>query len=196
MIVNNIPTSKSDIMPSIKICRLVFSTPRYLLFFLFLVPIFPIFLIIPTDYIVLKDIVLFGNESLISRISLLYNILPLTGGSTYSVFTDSMMWILSVSVSANITLLLYHIAEHGFEIGDTAGSTTSTVLSVIGAGCASCGSTILTGLFSIFGISGALTVLPLKGGEFLIIGFFVSVLSIYWISEGLRGGKVRGCPIE
>lgn len=195
MIKNKLPTDTSDFKITLKVCRLVLSTPVYFILLLTLVPLFLILLILPNDYTVIIDVVILGESSAFSKTLLVYNLLPLTGGVTYSLFTDSMMYIVSMSVSTNITLLIYHLKEHGFQIGGTASGTTSSILSVIGSGCASCGSTILTGLFSVLGISGALSVLPLHGGEFLLISLIISFLSIYWIANGLRGGMVKGCPI-
>lgn len=196
MIKDKLPTKASDIKLTLRVCRLVFTQPSYALLFVLLSPIIVIALILPTDYALIRDVVLLGNDSLVSKISLLYNIFPLVGGYSYAPFTDCMTYVVSMSVSANITLLSYHLIEHGLDIGDTASSTTGSVLSVLGAGCASCGSSILASIFSLLGISGILTTLPLNGGEFLIVAFFVSILSIYWISDGLRGGEVRGCPID
>lgn len=196
MIRDKLPTKSSDVKVTLRVCRLVFTKPSYALLFVLLNPIIVVALILPTDYALIRDVVLLGNDSLSSRISLLYNLFPLVGGYSYALFTDCMTYVVSMSVSANITLLTYHLIEHGLDIGDTASSTTGSILSVLGAGCASCGSSILAGVFSLLGISGILTSLPLKGGEFLLIAFFVSILSIYWISDGLRGGTVRGCPID
>lgn len=198
MIRNNTPTKqqiREDLKTTFKVCRLVFTSRLYLGIFLLITPIFLTVLLLPTDHQIILDIVVFGDASLRTRLSVIYNILPLTGGTTYTVFTDVMMYMVSLLVSMNITLLLYHLKEHGLEFQNTAGGTLSSLLGVFGAGCASCGSALLTAVFSVFGISGALTILPLHGGEFLIIAIAVSLLSIIWMSKGLKGGMVRGCPI-
>lgn len=198
MIRNRIPTTQElqeDIKTTIKVCRLVFTSPLYLGIFLLITPVFLIILLLPTDYQIILDVVVFGETTLKARLSVIYSILPLTGETTYTVFTDSMMYIVSFLVSANITLLLYHLREHGLKFQNTAGGTVGSLLGIFGAGCASCGTALLTAVLSVFGISGALTVLPLHGGEFLIIAIIVSLLSIIWMSKGLKGGMVRGCPI-
>jgi len=70
------------------------------------------------------------------------------------------------------------------------------VLGVLGAGCAACGSTVLVGLLSLLGVSVSLVALPLEGLEFALGAVVVLVLSIYWLADGMRGGRVRGCPVD
>ena len=194
MIKERIPTKK-DIETTFKVCRLVFSTPLYMVLLLMTIPTFSLLLLLPTDYQLLLDFVLLGDADVQTRLSVLYNILPLTGQTTYSVLTDTLLYLVATTVSVNIVLLIYHLKEHGLAFQNTAGGTVGSVLAVIGAGCVSCGSAIITALFSIVGLSGALTILPLEGGELLVIAISISVLSTVWMSKGLRGGEVRGCPV-
>ena len=195
MIRNKIPSKASDIKITLEVCKLVFTIPSYSLLLILLSPILITVLILPSNYSIIRDVVLFGDDSLVSRLVLLYNLFPLANGYTNTLFTDAMIYVVSLTISANITLLIYHLIEHSLNPRDAVGSTTGYLLSVLGAGCASCGTSLLAGLFSLFGLGSILTILPLDGGEFLIFAFLISALSIYWISDGLRGGTVRGCPI-
>lgn len=195
MIKNNIP-NKKDIKTSCKVTRLVLSSPRYFILSVFLVPIFLILLLLPTDYTLIKDVIIFGNQSISSKINIFYNILPLTGSYTYSVINDILLYLVSLAVSINITLLVYHFIEHEANIYDGTGGTLATITAVLGSGCASCGSALIVGIFSFFGLGGLLTFLPLGGAEFLVLALLITIFSIIWISKGLRGGMVKGCPIE
>ncbi|MFC6724776.1 hypothetical protein ACFQE1_10400 [Halobium palmae] len=51
-------------------------------------------------------------------------------------------------------------------------------------------------VFSLFGASGLLLLLPLEGLEFSLLAGVALVLSMYWIADGMRGGEVNGCPVD
>lgn len=68
--------------------------------------------------------------------------------------------------------------------------------SVLGAGCAACGPAVLVGLLSLVGADGALTQLPFEGLKLTALAAVALVLSIFWIAEGMRGGSIRGCPVD
>ena len=55
----------------------------------------------------------------------------------------------------------------------------------LAAGCPSCSISLL----SLFGISGGLALLPLRGIEFSILGIIALLFSIYYISKSLRSCK-------
>lgn len=195
MIQDKIP-SKGDVRATFRVTYLVMKTPRYLLLWLLLTPLVLLLLLLPTDYRLIVDTIILGESSVQTKLTILYQILPLTGSYTYSVFTDGLLYVTSTLVSVNITLLLYHFMEHDMNLSDGTGGTFATIVAVLGSGCASCGSALIVGLFSLFGAGGVLTLLPLGGGEFLILASIITIVSIIWISKGLRGGMVRGCPIK
>lgn len=195
MIKNKIPNIK-DLKTSYKVTKLVLKTPEYSALSVFLIPTFLILLLLPTDYTLIVDIIIFGDQPIPSRLNVLYQILPLTGSYTYSIATDILFYLVSITVSINITLLVYHFKEHDMKITDGTGGTAATIIAVLGSGCASCGSALIVGVFSLFGLSGILTLLPLEGAEFLLLALLITIFSIIWICKGLRGGMVRGCPIE
>jgi len=53
---------------------------------------------------------------------------------------------------------------------------------------------VLAGVFALFGL-GTLTVLPLDGLKFALLGLVAVLLSIHWLADGMRGGEIRGCPV-
>jgi hypothetical protein len=52
------------------------------------------------------------------------------------------------------------------------------------------------GLLSLIGGAGLVTLLPLEGLEFGLLAAGVLVLSTYWLADGMRGGQIRGCPVD
>lgn len=188
--------SANDLRATYRITCLVLRDPKYLTLWAVFSPIFLLMLLLPTDYDIILDVIITGDESLTDRVRIMYQILPLTGSYTYSVLTDILFYIVSLTVSLNITLIIYHFREHNINLTDSTGGTIATFIAIVGSGCASCGSALIVGIFSLFGLGGLLTFLPLDGAEFLILAIIVTVYSTIWISKGLRGGVVKGCPIE
>lgn len=188
--------SRNDFHATYRICSLVIMHPIYFTSWILLSPIFLIILLLPTDYDLIVNYIILGNQPLIDRLKILYQILPLTGSYTYSILTDVLFYIVSLAVSLNIILVLYHFTQHNISLTNSKGGTVATVIAIVGSGCASCGSALIVGIFSLFGLGGLLTALPLEGAEFLILAIIVTTYSTIWICKGLRGGEVRGCPID
>ena len=61
---------------------------------------------------------------------------------------------------------------------------------VIGIGCAACGSFLLTSMLSSFGAAGALFLLPLRGGEFGILGVLLLAISIFLVAKQITNPLV------
>jgi hypothetical protein len=55
---------------------------------------------------------------------------------------------------------------------------------------------ILLGVLSLLGIPSAALLLPFDGLEFAALAAVVLVLSIHWLADGMRGGEIRGCPVD
>lgn len=169
----------------VKACYIVFRKPFYLISLFITTLVFLIILLLPTNSSILINI--FVNESIpiFSRIKILYYIMPLTGGPTYSLINDILIYIVSIIVSTNIVMGIYQLKERGLELRNSASGATGSTLSILAAGCASCGSAILSGILSALGVASFVTLLPLAGAEFLIVALIISSFSIYGISVGL-----------
>lgn len=61
---------------------------------------------------------------------------------------------------------------------------------ILGIGCAACGSFILTSILSGFGAMGALFLLPLRGGEFGILGVILLTVSITLVAHQIQNPLV------
>jgi hypothetical protein len=117
-------------------------------------------------------------------------------GTSYGPVTGSVLILVAAFVGVDIALVAYHVREHRLSAERGGGSLIGVVLGTLGAGCAACGSAILAGLLSLFGAAGLVTLLPLDGLEFTLRALVALVLSIHWLADGMRGGEIRGCPIE
>jgi len=117
-------------------------------------------------------------------------------GTSYSLLTGTVVVFVALLVGVDIALVAYHVREHRLSAEGSGGSLLGVVLGTLGAGCAACGSAVLAGVLSLVGAAGILTLLPLDGLEFALLALVALVLSIYWLADGMRGGEIRGCPVE
>ncbi len=93
-------------------------------------------------------------------------------------------------------MVAYHVREHGLEWQSGGGSAVGALLGTLGAGCAACGPAVLVGVLSLVGATGVLTLLPLEGLELTGLAAIALLLSIFWLADGMRGGMIRGCPVD
>ncbi|AXG08120.1 hypothetical protein DU500_11060 [Haloplanus rubicundus] len=117
-------------------------------------------------------------------------------GISYDPVTGTVLLLVSFLVGVDIALVAYHVREHRLSAEGGGGSLLGVLLGTLGAGCAACGSAILAGVLSLFGAAGLVTLLPLDGLEFALLALAALVLSIHWLADGMRGGEIRGCPVD
>lgn len=175
--------------------RLVLSIPAYAILALFAAISSLSVFVLSRNLDLLMNVIVFGDLPLTARLTVLVGLYPAVGNA-YALDASVLLIATAVLVGLDIALVTYHLREHRLSVREGSGGVTGVVLGTLGAGCASCGSAVLAGLFSLFGASGALTLLPLDGLEFTLVALIVLVLSIYWITEGLKGGMIRGCPVD
>jgi hypothetical protein len=117
-------------------------------------------------------------------------------GDNFQTTVEIALIAIAILVGINLSMLLYHLREHDLSVSGGSGSAVGVILGVLGAGCAACGSALLVGVLTFFGAGGLIATLPLHGVEVSFLAVPVMLLSTYWIADGMRGGEVRGCPID
>ena len=142
-----------------------------------------------------NQLVLGGSLPLDSRVTILVNLYPGVSETAYTPPEAAVLLLVAAGIGANVALVAYHFRENASLRGGS-GSAAGVLLGTLGAGCAACGSTLLAGILSLFGAAGVLTLLPLHGLEFALASLVVLVFSLYWLADGMRGGRVRGCPVD
>lgn len=92
----------------------------------------------------------------------------------------------------NVSLLVYHIkTQKKVLLSQNSGlSAAGLILGIIGVGCASCGSLILFSLASFVGAGSFLSILPLGGEEFGLLGIALLLVSNYLILKKISAPKV------
>lgn len=191
----SLPTRTNDWRLTARAVRLVLTSPAYL------------GLAVVTAFIGLNvfvtaqnpelfiDVVLTGQQSLDSRLGVQVGLYPFLG-SAFTPLQSLVLVFLAVLLGVNLTMLTYHFREHGFSPGKGGGGAMGLLLGVLGAGCAACGPAVLAGILSVLGVGVGLTFLPLDGLEFGAAALVLLLLSTYWVADGMRGGEVRGCPVD
>ncbi|MCD5384507.1 MAG: hypothetical protein LRZ97_01155 [Candidatus Pacebacteria bacterium] len=135
----------------------------------------------------------FSNTSIafVDKVSLLWH---LYGSivTNFHIFSASYTIIIAILFGVNIALMLKYIKEQKTltdksNVKPAVGTSVGGLIAgFLGIGCATCGTFILSGLFTIFGTGVVLTLLPLGGGEFGIIGVALLMYSIYIILKKMQ----------
>lgn len=190
-----VPTRSRDWRLMGRTIRLVLSVPRYaVLSVTYGLVALSVFVLV-RNLALLRQVVLFGDVPPRARLRVFLELYPGVGAA-YTAPQTVLLWATAGLVGVDLALVTYHLIEHSVSVRRGSGGMGGVLLGTIGAGCASCGSALLVGLLSVFGASGLVTLLPLDGLEFSLLALVVLLLSIHWIAEGLRGGTVRGCPVD
>jgi hypothetical protein len=170
--------------------RLVLGVPAYALVALVAAAVALTGFVLSQNLATVRDV-------LVGRVpaAILAELFPFVGTS-YGSLTGTVVVLVALLVGVDIALVAYHVREHRLSAGGSGGSLVGVVLGTLGAGCAACGSAVLAGVLSFVGAAGVLTLLPLDGLEFALVALVALVLSIHWLADGMRGGEIRGCPVD
>jgi hypothetical protein len=104
--------------------------------------------------------------------------------------------LISLLFGINVVMTVYYMKRRvrGVETGGIVAGFFGTMSGIFGLGCAACGSLILTSVISLAGASSILALLPLRGGEFGIIGIILLSVSIYIAAKKIQNPAV--CKIN
>jgi hypothetical protein len=189
-----IPTSVADWRLVGRTARLVLRGPGYAVLAL-LAAALALTLFVVSQNLTVARFALTSSLALSNRVDILLGLYPLFG-TLYGPLTSVGLLVVAALTGVNVAMLTYHVREHGLSRGAGGGSAVGVALGVLGAGCAACGSAVLAGVLSLVGATGLLTALPLEGLEFTFLALVALVLSLYWLADGMRGGQIRGCPVD
>ncbi len=120
----------------------------------------------------------------ILRVQLPLNLLG-SIGTNFSLFSAIYTILISILFGMYAAMALYYFlrrvrAASGQGVVLGMGGMVSGIL---GIGCAACGSVIATGALSFLGASGAIALLPLRGGEFGLLGAALLLAAIVAIAK-------------
>ena len=191
----SLPTTAGDWRLMGRTARLVLSVPTYaLLAVVAAVGALTLF-VTSLNVTLVWDLVIGGSLSPTDRLVVLLELYPFVGTS-FGPVQGALLLVVSALAGVDVAMAVYHFRHHGVDLRQGGASSAGVLLGTLGAGCAACGSAVLAGLLSLFGASAALLWLPLEGLEFALLALLALTLSIYWLAEGMRGGRIGGCPVD
>lgn len=126
------------------------------------------------------------SQKLALPISLLGSI-----ATNFTLLSSSYTIAIAILFGMYISMLTYFLKQRIKEVGqgEVAAGFLGLTSGVLGVGCAACGSFLLTSL-SLVGLSGVLTFLPLRGGEFGIIGALLLGVAVYLTAKKIQNPAV------
>lgn len=189
-----LPTGVADWRLMGRTARLVLSLPAYAALAAAYASLALTLFVFSRNLSVLWRVVLFGDLPLDARAGVFLAMYPGLG-SAYTLAATVVLLGTAALVGVDLSMVTYHVREHGAALRDGSGGAAGAVLGTLGAGCASCGSAVLAGLLSAVGATGLLAALPLDGLEFAVPAVGALLLSVFWVADGMRGGDVAGCPV-
>lgn len=190
-----LPTTRADWRRMARTTRLVLGHPRWLATWAITSLVVLSLVVLPANLGYVGTVVLGGSLPLDGRLAALVELYPLVGGDGDPV-RGTLLYVVSGVVGVNLALFGYHLLEHDVGVREGSGSMAGVLLAGLGAGCPTCGVAVAAGGLSVVGVTGSLAALPLHGLEFVLVGIGAALLAVHWIVEGMRGGEVRGCPID
>ena len=190
-----LPTSRDDLRLVARTLRLVLSIPLYAAFAVTAAWVSLTLFVLSQNLALVSDFVVGGSLPLSDRLVLVIEQYPFVG-TNYSALDGAALVAVTLFIGANLALVTYHVREHELSASGSGGSVAGVVLGTLGAGCAACGSALLIGVLSVFGASGLILLLPFDGLELSMLAVGALLLSSYWLADGMRGGRVNGCPVD
>jgi len=190
-----LPTRRRDWRLMARTIRLVLGIPAYAAFAVVAALAGLSLFVLTQNLALVVDVVIGGSLPLSNRVAVLVGLYPFLGTS-FSVEAGVATLAVAALLGVDLALVAYHVRVHGLTFESGGGSAIGAFLGMLGAGCAACGPAVLVGLLTLFGAAGALTLLPFEGLELTGLAALALLLSIFWIADGMRGGMIRGCPVD
>lgn len=101
--------------------------------------------------------------------------------------------VIALLTGINVALMAYYVRRQKLTPRSGILGVFGIGSGVFGMGCAACGSIILTSILGTVGGMGAIAALPLRGGEFGIVGVVLLLISTYTLSKSIT--KPAVCKI-
>ena len=190
-----LPTGIDDFRLIVRTVRLVVAIPAYAVLTVLASVVGLSLFVLSQNVNLVRNVVLNGALPLDARLTVLVNLYPFVG-TAFRPLVGVLLVVAGALTGVNFAMLTYHLKRERVSLKSGSGSVFGMVLGTLGAGCAACGSALIAGVFSLFGATGALTLLPLEGAEFTLLALVLLVFSIYWLADGMRGGEIAGCPVD
>lgn len=112
--------------------------------------------------------------------------------TNFTLLSASYTIAIAVLFGMNVSMVVYFLRRRIDEVKH-AGLATGLfgiTSGVLGMGCAACGSFLLTSMLAFAGASGILAFLPLRGGEFGMLGVLLLGIALYMTAKKIQDPAV------
>lgn len=135
-----------------------------------------------------SSLLTWGNKIavLVNSIAVFFAVLPF-GAQLLGV-------VLAVLVGIHASLVVYYFRTRALAVNMAGSSLFGAAMGVLGAGCASCGTVILSSLLGFSVSLRVITLLPLRGKEFGLIGIAILLVSIWTVLRKITSPQV--CEVK
>ncbi|MCL6096623.1 MAG: hypothetical protein M1444_03015 [Patescibacteria group bacterium] len=165
------------------------SFSRKFTFSTFIIAVIYILLVVYLRNLILVNETFFSSFSILARLKL-YGSLLLGMTTSMAYFALFLMLVTALLTGLNITLVIQRVNEIQ-KMGKVHFVTGgSTLLGLVGGGCASCGLPVI----SLLGLSQSLLFLPFKGAELPYISIFLLLFSLYFLIKS--SNKAKTCELK
>lgn len=132
-----------------------------------------------------------GDASLGQKLALSVSLLG-SIATNFSFLSVSYTIAIAVLFGINVAMIAFFLNHRIAEITQSGIATgfLGVASGILGTGCAACGSFILMSGLSLVGASGVLTLLPLGGKEFGLLGVVLLAISIYLTAKRIQNPLV------
>ncbi|PJE64541.1 MAG: hypothetical protein COU90_01735 [Candidatus Ryanbacteria bacterium CG10_big_fil_rev_8_21_14_0_10_43_42] len=125
------------------------------------------------------DVFTTSSAPIVAKLKLIMSLLGGIG-TNFSVLSAGYTIAIAILFGILVAMIVYLIRKRQAQLG---GGTLATGLGgvfsgILGVGCAACGSFLLMTILASFGATGAIALLPLKGGEFGVVSVGLLVISL------------------
>ncbi len=175
--------NQSRINNVMQACREVFRNPPYVIIALSLSVAAFLFSVWMPNIGLITDVLQTTSAPFGAKLNLA---VALLGGirTNFSFLSASYTVAIAILFGMNIAMIGYYLKRKQTSLRrqEAMAGMGGMASGMLGVGCAACGSFLLSSFLSFAGASGALALLPLRGGEFgilsvILLGFSVALIS-------------------
>ena len=177
--------------------RQVFSKIRYLVFALFVSAATFAFAVWLPNFGLIYHTLGDADAPWILRVQLPFNLLG-SISTNFSIFSATYTVAIAILFGMYAAMAVYYLSRRIQTVNDrgVALGAGGMISGILGIGCAACGSVIATGVFSFLGASGAIALLPLRGGEFGILGVILLLATSVLLAKKIADPLVCTPPTQ
>lgn len=170
-----------------KVFRKVFSSPFYItLAVVVALSVFSFAVWLP-NWRLIFTVIASPSVSFTEAVGVIFGLF-LSIGTNFTAMSASYTIAIAALFGIDIAFLAYYISIRKGSLREKGGmlGIGGFVSGIFGIGCASCGTFILTSVFALVGAGGIITLLPLGGEEFGILGVVLIGYAIYWTAKKIE----------